>query len=121
MPTSCIGTVNSLTPGKMFCHCCKVLSQNTMTEDEIIHYRNGLVLPVDIKLSTELSVCCAVLLSALQHGCETETEQICATPEGLISSRCATFAISAGQNVKARVPEPKSLEVIKCLGVTACL
>lgn len=67
-----------------------------MTEDEIIHCRSGLVLPVDIKLSTELNVCCAVVLSAFQHGCETGAEQICATPEGSISSRCAAFAVCAG-------------------------
>lgn len=91
----CTGKINSLTPGKIFCQCCKLLSQNTVTEDEIILYRSGLVLPVDIKLSTELSVCCAVMLSAFQHGCEMGTKQICATAEGLIGSRCATFTVSA--------------------------
>lgn len=30
----CPVTINSLTSGKIFCYCGKLLSQNTMTEDE---------------------------------------------------------------------------------------
>lgn len=50
-----------------------------MTEDEIIHYMSGLMLPVDVKLSTELNVCCAVVLAALQYGCETGRANLCHT------------------------------------------
>ena len=37
----CPVTIHSLTSGKMFCYCGKLLSQNTMTEDEIIHYERS--------------------------------------------------------------------------------
>lgn len=75
----CPVTINSLTSGKIFCYCGRLLSQNTVTEDEIIHCMRGLVLPVDLKLSTEVNVCCAVVLSALQRGCETGTANLCHT------------------------------------------
>lgn len=68
---------NSLTPEKILCHCCKLPTQTTMTE--IIHYRSGLVRPENLKLGTGLNVCCAVVLSALQHGCETGTANLCHT------------------------------------------
>ena len=90
----CPVTTNSLTSGKIFCYCGKLLSQNTTTEDEIIHYVSGLMPPMDMKRSTERNVCCAGVLSALQCGCETGTENLCHTRR-LCHSRCARFGVSA--------------------------
>lgn len=88
----CPVTINSFTSGKIFCFCDKLLSQNTMTEGEIIHYMSGLVLPVDMKLSLM-----SVVLSCSQHSnvAVKQEQQIYATPESSISSRCAIFGSSA--------------------------